>query len=88
MWDIALLDIDRQFDSFVHQQELKKVKSEIKGRKVSVIIDTTPRLVKAMVIIITLLMKSGQFSNEWLLLWRTNCRELLFVYTPSTVCSS
>ena len=37
---------------FIHQQEQKKIKSEIKGRKVSVIFDGTTRLGEAMAIIV------------------------------------
>ena len=40
------------FIPFIHQQEQKKVKSELEGRKVSVIFDGTTRLGEAMVIII------------------------------------
>ena len=37
---------------FIHQQEVKRVKSEIEGRKVSVIFDGTTRLGEAMAIIV------------------------------------
>ena len=40
------------FIPFIHQQEQKKVKNELEGRKVSVIFDGTTRLGEAMVIII------------------------------------
>ena len=40
------------FIPFIHQKEQKKVKSELEGRKVSVIFDGTTRLGEAMVIII------------------------------------
>ena len=50
---------DVRFIPFIHQQEVKRVNSEIGGRKVSIIFDGTIRLGEAMAIIVRF------FDVEW-----------------------
>ena len=56
---------------FIHQEEVKKIKSEIEGRKVSVIFDGTTRLGEAMVIIVRFI------DSEWAIQQRLVRMQLL-----------
>ena len=63
---------------FVQQEEEKRVKEEIKGRKVSVVFDGASRLGEAMAIILRFVESSSfknsfSFKNSSFNEWRGNC---------------